>query len=108
MDDVGVEQLAGLHLAKDDVPNLNLGGLLLDREFPPLRCYSLGGVERAGVLNWTSSKLNLIIFTTIFKISEWNKIIDNIQKAEMDYILYDKQKYNELYYLAIETVLLTQ
>ena len=31
VDDAGVIQLAGLHLAEDDVPNANLGALLLDR-----------------------------------------------------------------------------
>ena len=34
------------HLAEDDVPYVNLGGLLLDRVDPILRCYSLEGGAR--------------------------------------------------------------
>ena len=34
------------HLAEDDVPYVNLGGLLLDRVDPILRCYSLDGGAR--------------------------------------------------------------
>ena len=49
-DYVGVVLLAGLHFAEDDVPYANLGGLLLDRVDPILRCYSLDGVESAGVV----------------------------------------------------------
>ena len=47
--DVGVVLLGGMHLAEDDVPNANLGGPLLDREFRIARCYSLDGMERANV-----------------------------------------------------------
>ena len=49
MDKVGVEQTLGLHDAEDDVPNVNLGGLLLDGVCPCLRCYSLNGMERTCV-----------------------------------------------------------
>ena len=49
MDGVGVEQTRAPHDAEDDVPNVNLGGLLLDGVFPCLRCYSLNGMERTGV-----------------------------------------------------------
>ena len=49
VDEVGVEMPLGLHLAEDAFPNVNLGGLLLDRVFPLLPCYSLDGIERAGV-----------------------------------------------------------
>ena len=49
-DYVGEVLLAGLHLAEDDVPFANLAGLLLDRVDAILRCYSLDGVEIAGVV----------------------------------------------------------
>ena len=49
-DKVAVVLLRALHLAEDDVPYVNLGGLLLDRVDPILRCYSLDGVESAGVV----------------------------------------------------------
>ena len=49
-DYVGELLLAALHLAEDDVPYANLGGLLLDRVDSILRCYSLDGVEKAAVV----------------------------------------------------------
>ena len=49
-DHVGEVLLAALHLAEDDVPYANIGGLLLDRVDSILRCYSLDGVESAGVV----------------------------------------------------------
>ena len=49
-DYVGVVLLAALHLAEDDVPYANLGGLFLERVDSILRCYSLDWVEKAGVV----------------------------------------------------------
>ena len=53
VDDVGVELLAVLHLAEDDVPNVNLGGLLLDREFPPFAVTAWMGWNVQASHDWT-------------------------------------------------------
>ena len=48
-DYVGVVLLAALHLAENDIPYANLGGLLLERH-PVIRCYSLDGMKSARVV----------------------------------------------------------
>jgi hypothetical protein len=57
-DYVGVVLLAGLHVAEDDVPYANIGGLLLDRVDPILRCYSLDGWKRQASFDWTRGHID--------------------------------------------------
>ena len=56
---MGVVLLAALHLAENDIPYANLGGLLLDRVRPVIRCYSLDVIRccspSSAVAAWVSS-----------------------------------------------------
>ena len=56
---MGVVLLAALRLSENDIPYANLGGLLLDRVRPVIRCYSLDVIRccspSSAVAAWVSS-----------------------------------------------------
>ena len=58
-DNVRVVQLGPLRRAEDDVPYENIGGRLLERVDPVLRCCSLYWVEGAGVIRLPSGRVLL-------------------------------------------------